>query len=204
MKIDSSHNYRGWLTHYARTLRWYARLQQVRAECERVGISQDFEDYVYAFFQNCFYLREWLAKSGAIAESQLEQLFASSVELQLCRDICNGTKHMTISRPSVDADFYTFREYDHLHIPSPSDGPHAMEKFMIRSSGEKRDTFELADRCMQICMIFSKRMGCSRPLKPNQAVERTVTRRAFTFQMIKTVSAEATLAVGGVRSAYFR
>jgi hypothetical protein len=33
--------------------------------------------------------------------------------------------------------------------------------------------------------------------KPNQALELTATRRAFTFQMIKTVSVKATLALGG-------
>ena len=34
--------------------------------------------------------------------------------------------------------------------------------------------------------------------RPNQTLERTATRRMFTFQMIKTVSAEAKLADGGV------
>jgi hypothetical protein len=160
MKIDSSHNYQNWLTHYARTLRWYARLQKVRAACGQVGIHQDCEDYIYAFFQNCFHLRDWLLKSRVIHKSQLDQLFESNVELRLCRDICNGTKHMTITRkPSIDADFYTFREYDHLHISSPSDDPHAMEKFMIRASGEKWDAFELADRCMQIWNEFLEARG---------------------------------------------
>jgi hypothetical protein len=38
----------------------------------------------------------------------------------------------------------------------------------------------------------------------NQALERTATRRAFTFQMIKTVLVQATLALGGGRSAFSR
>jgi hypothetical protein len=40
--------------------------------------------------------------------------------------------------------------------------------------------------------------------RPNQALERTVARHAFTFQMIKTVSDEAALAPGGGRSACSR
>ena len=40
--------------------------------------------------------------------------------------------------------------------------------------------------------------------RPNQALERTANRRAFAFQMIKTVSIEATLGVGGGRSALSR
>jgi hypothetical protein len=38
----------------------------------------------------------------------------------------------------------------------------------------------------------------------NQALERTAGRRVFTLQMIKTVSVEAKLALGGGRSALSR
>jgi hypothetical protein len=38
----------------------------------------------------------------------------------------------------------------------------------------------------------------------NQALERTTARRVFTFQMIKTDSVAAALALGGGRSAYSR
>jgi hypothetical protein len=41
-------------------------------------------------------------------------------------------------------------------------------------------------------------------MRPNQALERTATRREFTFEMIKTVSVEAELAPGGGRSACSR
>jgi hypothetical protein len=40
--------------------------------------------------------------------------------------------------------------------------------------------------------------------RPNQALERTAARRAFTFEMIKKISLEATLALGGGRSAFSR
>ena len=36
----------------------------------------------------------------------------------------------------------------------------------------------------------------SAPTRPNQAPERTAARRAFTFQMIETLSIKATLALG--------
>ncbi len=42
------------------------------------------------------------------------------------------------------------------------------------------------------------------PKRPNQALERTAARRAITFETIKTISLEATLALGGGRSAYSR
>ena len=43
------------------------------------------------------------------------------------------------------------------------------------------------------------------PREPsNQALERTAARRTLTFQMNKTVSAQAALALSGGRSAYSR
>lgn len=159
MKIDSSHNFDGWRTQFARTRRWHARLQKVQTDSVKFGIRQDFEDHIYAFYQNCCHLREWLSKSGAVPEADIAQLVAAHEELQLCRDVCNGTKHMVISRPSVDADFYTFREYDYLHIPSPSDGPHSTERFNMRAAGRKHDMFELADSCMEIWTEFLETHG---------------------------------------------
>jgi hypothetical protein len=41
-------------------------------------------------------------------------------------------------------------------------------------------------------------------MRANQALERTATRYVFTFQMIKTVLIEATLGLGGGRSAWSR
>ena len=66
---------------------------------------------------------------------------------------------MKIKQHSVDANFYTFREYDYLHVPSSTNGPRAMEKMMIRASGQKHDLFKLADRCMEIWHEFLKVNG---------------------------------------------
>jgi hypothetical protein len=43
-----------------------------------------------------------------------------------------------------------------------------------------------------------------RVLRPNQALERSAARRAIAFQMIKTISVEDALALGGGPSAWSR
>jgi hypothetical protein len=53
-------------------------------------------------------------------------------------------------------------------------------------------------------LLQAKTLSCIDANRPNQALERTATRRVFTFQMIKTVSVEAALALGGGRSALSR
>jgi hypothetical protein len=50
----------------------------------------------------------------------------------------------------------------------------------------------------------SFRVGSYERKSSNQSLERTAARRAFTFQMIKTVSVEAELAFGSGRSALSR
>jgi hypothetical protein len=50
-------------------------------------------------------------------------------------------------------------------------------------------------------MMFDSGIGS---MPPNQTLERTADRRVFTFDMIKTVSPAATLALVSARSAYSR
>ena len=72
--------------------------------------------------------------------------------MQLCRDICNGLKHFRLSNASVDSHFAIGREY----VPTDvlSERPHINETWFIIADGEKRDIFELADRCMNLWEQF--------------------------------------------------
>jgi hypothetical protein len=51
-------------------------------------------------------------------------------------------------------------------------------------------------------VVYFGRM--ERPIGSNKALERTIARNMFMFEMIETVSVRATLALGGGRSAYSR
>lgn len=102
--------------------------------------SADLEDFAFTFFQNCYYLREWIEKTSNIASSELDSLFSRSRELQVCRDLCNGTKHLTISKPSVDAHFSIAREYD----------PSSAHKYrLLVIADDVYDVLELAHKCIQ-------------------------------------------------------
>lgn len=148
----SSHDYEGWLTQYRRTSRWYARLQAFQQSAPDTELSAETEDFIYAFFQNCFHLKEWLVKSGVATQQELDAFISSHREWQICRDICNGTKHMTITRPSVDANFSTYREYDYL-LPAGTN----RTTFRILIGGTKHDIFELAGSCMKLWNNFLKK-----------------------------------------------
>lgn len=110
--------------------------------------SADLDDFMFAFFQNCFMLREWIKKTSPLSKGDLDNLFNSTPELRICRDICNGTKHYSISKPSVDAEFSILREYD----PSEASG-HRL-RIIVQDKNHvadgKYDLLELAGKCLRI------------------------------------------------------
>ena len=122
---------------WERVNRWLAKVQT--AYGSSVTDADDMMDLFYALFQNIFAMRDWLLSSG-IDESKVNALFASN-RLQLCRDIANGTKHCKLTRPSVDADFLTLREYE----PASRGSAHA---FRLVADGQRIDMYTFAGLCL--------------------------------------------------------
>lgn len=66
-------------------------------------ISQETEDDIYAFFQNCYHIKDYLKNDPAYTKhtnSQIESYINRyrTFALTLCADICNGLKHLSLSR----------------------------------------------------------------------------------------------------------
>jgi hypothetical protein len=80
----STHKNGGWQGQLEQIHQWYERLVNSAA----IG-SADLEDFAFTFFQNCYYLREWIEKTSNITSSELDSLFSRSRELQVCRDLCS-------------------------------------------------------------------------------------------------------------------
>lgn len=84
--------------------RWHARL--------RTAAADDYLDFLYAFFQNCNHLAHWVSSDAPGGAAEVQKLVAQTVELRVCRDICNATKHFTFGRPpKVQGGFADGREY---------------------------------------------------------------------------------------------
>jgi len=139
----STHRNDGWRGQFDRTSRWYERARRAAA-----AGTPELEDFVFAFFQNCYHLREWMLQTGEASHRELADFFAQHAELRLCRDICNGTKHLNLDSASVDANFSIGREY------APSEPGHA-RLFVIANA--KYDLLDLATRCMELWRQFAER-----------------------------------------------
>ena len=161
MGIGFSSRYKvlGWRGQLDRAQRWHERvlhISQQHTSDDLFDVDKDF-DYIFAFFQSCYHLRDWLRYSGEVSQQDLDDLFRSSVELKLCQDLCNGSKHYELTRARVDSEFSLVREY----VPSEwtENRPHTNENWFIISGQYKYDLFELASICMEAWQQFLSAKG---------------------------------------------
>ncbi|MBL7670749.1 MAG: hypothetical protein JNM39_09700 [Bdellovibrionaceae bacterium] len=155
--IHKSHFHpgRNWVFQWNRVVRWKERLKTISVDLKTRDLSQDDVDFMIAFFQTCYHMRDWLSASIPDLKSEVDRLFQESFELQVLRDVCNGTKHCDINRPSIDADFSLVREYDHL---SGHEGFAAQRYWLLFGEHEiqKIDVFEFAEKCFVTIRDFLK------------------------------------------------
>lgn len=70
----SEHLNSGWRGQYLRVLRWHERVTRLGScDGETITLATAFDE-LYAFFQNCFHLRDWLKNDGAFSEQRLQAL----------------------------------------------------------------------------------------------------------------------------------
>lgn len=135
----------GWRAQFERVKRWHSRL--------RTCSGGEYPDFLYAYFQNCNHLADWVVGDVPSWTPRVQQLIAETVELRVCRDICNATKHYTLNQPpKVPLGFLDAREYR----PSdwPTDHPGGFPLIFI-AGGVRYDGLELADRCLAAWEVFA-------------------------------------------------
>lgn len=141
----SWHKSLGWRAQFNRIRRWHRRLAGTHEVAEA-------EDHLYTFFQNTYHLRDWLLHDKAVPQADIEDLFRTHVELRLCGDLCNATKHFLLSAPKQPREFSLAREYRGAR--RGWFGPERSETFVVMSDGQTYDVLDLADACLRIWERF--------------------------------------------------
>jgi hypothetical protein len=144
------HKSAGWRGQWQRIHRWHSRITKAHE-------LHDAEDFLYAFFQNAYHFRDWLISDNAVAKAMADQLFATCIELRLCGDICNSTKHFVLSRPKQPREFSLAREYRGDGLGNF--GPRQSEAFVVLSDGKTYDAIALADICLRKWETFLQSSG---------------------------------------------
>jgi hypothetical protein len=118
----------------------------LRAE---INESPEWKDAVYTFFQTCYHLKDWIKNDpNAPGQKDVEYFVSSSSSLSICADICNGSKHLKLTRsrsggnPKVRGYEATFQPID------IEERRKCYTKIKIEIDGQSFDAFDLAQKCM--------------------------------------------------------
>ena len=106
MRLESRH---GWHDLYLSLGAWPERIAQAVHQGNR---ERDELDFYLCFFVQCHSLRDWVVQHGVVAKAEIDFAIKSYSCMRLCRDIANRYKHLTISKPSVDANWSIWIDYD--------------------------------------------------------------------------------------------
>ena len=144
--MDSSSKY---LEQFDRVKRWYQRFLTINEGRQHNLPSDNYQDEVYAFFVNCFHLKDWIKndESAGTAADKVEEFVKNNKELNLCRDICHGIKHLKLTVPRSGQD----PRFGQRKFKVGLGGPEATisVRYTIDTSSGPVDAFELATRCLQ-------------------------------------------------------
>ena len=145
-----------------RVRRYHARFAQIDGGFEATLPSENYVDDMYAFFQNCYHLKDWLKKDPAFtarpnkSAQDIEDVVTNTPCLAICADICNATKHLGLDLTQHPARSghepkVTRREF-HVSVGGPAQ-PLAI-KATVEHNGRNLDAFTLASDCLQAWEAF--------------------------------------------------
>jgi len=148
--LPSVHRHNGWKGQYFRMIRWYKKFEGTNpGNFEDLDIYH-MHDVMFVCFQNIYIFKDWLHHAALIPIKKLNKFINENLELQICRDIANGTKHFNLNSASVDNDFTIIREYNPFHEILEEQS----NKIIILIGGHKFELKELALRCIDLWKKF--------------------------------------------------
>jgi len=139
-----------YLEQFDRVKRWHQRFVIIDQGRKHDHPSDYYQDEVYAFFQNCHHLKDWIIndESVGVNKKKVEEFISNNEELCLCADICNGTKHLRLMRKprSNQAPQFGQRKFK-VRLGEPETS--ISVKYSIDTLSGSVDALELATKCLQ-------------------------------------------------------
>ncbi len=121
------------------------QLDRARRFLERLDTAAneiEFQDMIWAFFQNCWHVKDWMKHDPLVPELTKESVIArahQSVALMACRQLCNGTKHLG-AEPGA--------RHEHIELESDLLGNSVMDCMVDNGAGRLISGRALAVICM--------------------------------------------------------
>lgn len=142
-----------------RMKRWYDRFASIDQGRLHDLPSDNYVDDIYAFFQNCYHLKDWIKNDNAISTPALKQsvedCITSDRSLRLCADICNSLKHLTRTTSNRSGENPWFGQKQ-FAVDIGSSPTNISLKYQIDAAGGSIDAFQLATDCVAAWETFLK------------------------------------------------
>jgi len=142
-----------YLEQWERSKRWYERFKETYRGRKHEMSDEYYKDEVYAFFLNCYHLRDWLIEGGTVPAKEVDKFINNCNELKLCADICNASKHLVLNRSlrSGTQPEFTGKSVS-LHLGS---GPAVISiRYTIETAYGSIDAFDIAKKAMEAWETF--------------------------------------------------
>lgn len=152
-----------WKAQLDRLQRWYERIGPNRARQSGSVDPEIYRDDVYAFFQNCHHLKDWLIKDPSFRRSnEVESYIKKKVEsyinndsnLRLCADLCNGSKHFVLDKSPRSGASRCLDSRIETTTLTAHECSQTIRLIVESDSGESKDAYELATACLESWKSF--------------------------------------------------
>ncbi len=145
---------------YARMKRWYAKFTALDQGRPHDMSSDNYIDEIYAFFMNCYHLKDWVRQDSAVprvVQESVEGYINANRSLKLCADICNSLKHLTLtSQRSGESPTFGTKKFG---VALGGEPPAIKLKYQIDATGGTVDAFKLATDCVDAWNGFLSSKG---------------------------------------------
>ena len=145
----------GYREQYDRMRRWYAEFVALDRGRPHEVPSDNYLDEIYAFFMNCYHLKDWIKNDGAVdatIQQAVEPYINSSRSLRLCADICNSLKHLCLtSDRSGESPTFGRKQFGLVLGTSPTT---INLKYEVNTATGPLDAFKLATECVEAWDAF--------------------------------------------------
>jgi hypothetical protein len=134
-KVVVAMGYTGYRHQLDRARRFLERVEDAANEVE-------FQDMVWAFFQNCWHVKDWVQNDPHVGQPSKDAVIArahQSSALNVCKDLCNGTKHLG-ARPGP--------KHQHVEMTIDSSGHAEMDCIIDNGAGKSVSGRALAHQCI--------------------------------------------------------
>jgi hypothetical protein len=148
-----------YLEQWERTQRWYSKVKKIQNGVDNSTSDKDCLDIVYAFFLNCYHLKDWVkwcltdCREKRKIEDLFDKCFGDEV-FKMCADLANKSKHLEIYNKRIKGGAEIVSQNVAIGIKQPASEinwvpPDSKYSWIIQGGDEKLNAYLLADKLME-------------------------------------------------------